>query len=180
MNHYITNRLGNLDALCLITTCAIASWSNVVDARSVPLLTYEQLYDASDVVLIADAMSSKVLEERGHGATSAYGMQSVKLRVHLIFKGEIPHSSISLIHIFLSETAPRSASGQPQLFSLNDSTADPALAELTFDPRDSNRNVRLPSKAKYLFFLKQREDGTYQPATGQGNGAESIKLLCPP
>ena len=151
MKHTIIRRLG----ICAL----LLTMTGQVEAGRVHQLSYQQLLDASDLVVIAEAESTQATRERitwGNRNPSIHAVGlSTTLRIAVVLKGDKQLHGCVVHHYRLTEA---------------DSGAilvdGPDLVSF-----DTSQN------SDYLLFLKREEDGRYIPVTAPTASALSIFLI---
>jgi len=162
------------------TYCLVFAFATAVSARPIPILTYEELAEKSDAIVIADALETQPAKTTTPGTPLPTGWAQVEtmLRVHLVLKGEITDETLTFVHLRPITNKGRSLIGGPTLLTFN---TEGNLWHFTFDrhPAWRKEGDRF-SKAKYLLFLNRLEDGRYEAATGQRDSIEAVKQLAHP
>lgn len=148
---------------CLVVFALLVGLTGPAQSRLFRTWTYQELKDGSDLVVIAQPLASRRLEERNvlpdisrmpsRGDDSRYFARGVetKFKVLTTLKG-IELQSMVLHHY-------RSADEGPEING-------PSFIE--FDPKACDR---------YLLFLKNRNDGQYEGVAGQTDLILSIRKL---
>ncbi len=144
---------------------------NVVEARPVRILTYQQLFHEASVVIIGTATSERDAE---NGDESEYHIEVpivTTFKVHLVLKGEVESESVEFLHYRYKK-------------GLNVVVNAPNLVCFEISGPRGGRGLRdiqkyTPTPSKYLLFLKCRSDGQLEAVT-RDDPLYSVKKLAPP
>lgn len=136
----------NIIPVFLILATALAA-----QARLMKNWSYKELYDQSDLVVIAKSISNQDTGEKAKlpnisPDVHVFGV-STEFDVSLVMKGDKSVKKVTLHHYRLAD---------PKQLMIN----GPSLA--TFDPTQHTR---------YLLFLHRDDDGRYSPVSGQTDPA---------
>ncbi len=134
--------------LCLLLTFAARSF---VTARIVEAWTYREMFDKSDLVAIAQAVSTKDTDEHSVilNNIKVIGV-TTDFKTALIFKGPRDATSFKLHHYRLESRIDENIVNGPNLIPV----VQPG-----------------PQRRAFLLFLKKEPDGRYAPVTGQTDPA---------
>jgi hypothetical protein len=141
-----------------ITIClALLAITSLADAQRIHRLSYQQLLDTSDLVVIAEAESTQATDEIITPDKTDLHFQyvgvSTTLRIAVVLKGDKGLRSCVVHHYKLAD---------PETILVH------GRALVTFDTS---------GKSDYLLFLKREEDGRYAPTTAPVNSELSIFLI---
>ncbi|MGH7968357.1 MAG: hypothetical protein ACREIC_06470 [Limisphaerales bacterium] len=143
-------------ALLLVST-------GIVGARLVPVWSYQELLDKSDLVVLATAIDTKDTKEQidlpGFVGERVIGVNT-KFAVSAVLKGDRSQTNIFLHH-----------------YRTSDGTNIPHVPNgpsfVSFAPAE---NATLFSRA-YILFLVREADGRYAPVVGQTDPGSGVKEL---
>ena len=143
----------------MIICAALLAVTSLADARRVHLLSYQQLLDTSDLVVIAEAESTQATREtitlsNRNPSIHVVGL-STTLRIAVVLKGDKQLHSCIVHHYGL---------------------ADADSAAIVIDGPDLV-SFDTSQNSDYLLFLKREEDGRYAPVTAPTASALSIFLI---
>ena len=159
--------------------------SSIGSARHVENWTYERLFEEADLVVIGYVKSfsasrekwpEKIFEkDRFEGVNTVFGAKSV-------LKGT-PPPGIDVIHFKYKQGAQPYNDG-PGLVSFFHRPVSIEVRQTEEESGTSKESLQLRenriSKPEYLLFLGKRENGKYEPVSGQMDAAESVRILASP
>jgi hypothetical protein len=140
-------------AVAVLLTFALAS---LTQARIIESLSYPDLFDKADLVVIAKVISTQDTTERAQiiGLPGQFVGLSTEFEIRVVMKGDKNMKECVLHHYRLLNPKQRIKAG-------------PMLA--CFDPKQRTR---------FLLFLRREADGRYSPVSGQVDPAScSIQPL---
>ena len=154
-------------SLLLIISASFAT------ARAVRDWPYEELMEKSDLVVIADPLSttptSDLLQDEGGDPKSSQGLDT-KFRVMVRFKGEHPQEDFTVLHFRYAPSVSEVNGAQFVHFRLHELSFSGTLEGRSKDKKTPEK-VAAGSfgmgKPSYLLFLKKRSDGRYEPVADQ-------------
>jgi hypothetical protein len=138
----------------------IASGSTLVTARLVRPWTYQEIFDKSELVVIATFVSTRDTDERNilRDLTPPVKVVGVttEFETRLVLKGPQNVSRFQLHHFRFEDPAQATWVDAPQLIRLPTPTRD---------------GVHYAGHETFLMFLRKEQDGRYAPTTGQTDPA---------
>ena len=160
---------------CLIFAVLLLT-ANTSDARPIRNWTYNDLLKESDLVVIANVTDTKVVpttDDVSVNGLARLGRDFQQLEtvflVRVIVKGEHKQERLHLVHFGIGPKTESMPNG-PMLIEF--SKSDRIARTLTGKERVYGRD--------YLLFLKIRNDGKYDPVTGQVDSVLSVRELGDP
>lgn len=165
-------RIRACNALGLVSLLVVHLCSSNAKARRVESWTFERLTKEADLVVIAVAKSSADCEDPPADKMNAglKGLNTV-LEVRSVLKGKIEVNTITVFHYRVPP---------------NKVLVDRRL--LVFHTKGTHARIRTTmgisdvqtATPNYLLFLRRREDGRYEPVSGQVDPHESAMELLDP
>jgi hypothetical protein len=154
----------------LVVSCA------VVEARPVGVWSYQLLVEQSDLVLIGDAESARVFDEKLQESPFSEILEGrlTTFKVESVLKGKAPGEKIDLVHFIVNTKRPVINGPLPGHFV----DKDRRMTITSIDGVEVRQN-RVEPRPAYLLFLKARQDGRYEPVTGQVDSTFSARKITP-
>ena len=160
-----------LQRLAFLAVCVVAPTVAVM-ARPVTILSYRELLDQSDVVLIVRATEIREAREGDPIATTSRESSLryltaivTKFRVLAAIKGDFTQKTFVLAH-FRLDMAKAERNGLAGVGN------GPNLASFRMPKMDYDDDI--PSDGDAIIFLKRDQDGNLTPVTGQFDSAFSV------
>jgi hypothetical protein len=157
--------------------CTIVLIATTADGRHVELWSYDRLSKSADVVVVATVVSTDAwgdAEEKPQLGGVVFEGQLTKFEVKGVLKGKVTQTTMELVHYRATMVGTALRSGvrviHTRAYAADFHTA--ATAAKSGTTRDEG-------PPHYLLFLKQREDGKFEPVSGQVDSACSVMLLKP-
>ena len=149
-----------------------------VHARHVELWSYEKLSKRADVVVVATAISTDAWDEASEEEPQMGGVvfagQLTKFEVKGVLKGKVTDQRLDLVHYRATHVGTRLTSGVKVIH------AHAYTAEFhTVQKPSKPGRTRDDGPPHYLLFLTAREDGKFEPVSGQVDSACSVMILTP-
>lgn len=167
----------------LFVFCACFLFVANSQGRRVPNWSYDQLFEKADLVVIVDVVTNKVtgdiFKQRPEDNGAGYVGVNTEFKICRLLKGEPNAKAITVLHF---RHVPGSAysdgilvvnfrlSGWAFNGEIISKKKNAALGRISFET----------GKPEYLLFLKQRNDGRYEPVTGQYDAALSCREVTQP
>lgn len=160
----------------IVLVVLVGNWlaSTVGVAREIEPWSYERLFKAADLVVIARAMETKDSTDTTSDnpwKTEMLGLDTT-LHVRVVVKGAMKGNSVTVLHFRLKDDKP--IPDGPLLVSFKRGPIKVQLSDLEGDMSES---TVVP---EYLLFLRSRKDGRYEPVAGRVDPELSVRELYPP
>jgi hypothetical protein len=144
------------------------------DARQIESWSYQRLKDAADAVVVGTVASEGPWNERVEDRLFGTALEGrlTTFDVETVFKGEVSGRQVQVIHLRAKE-GKRFENG-PLLASFRKTGR-----RLEIESVDGVKEKALVMEGTphYLLFVKKRDDGKYEPVSGQIDSALSVRKL---
>ncbi len=152
-----------------IATLALEPQS--VRARPIATITYSEITERADQIVIAEAIVTKDLVCEDEELPDEYQKIETTMRVHAVLKGEEQSDTIGLVHFRFASEKVRGYMSPPSPLEFVE-----VGKQRPFTDYSTSKGVR----PHYLLFLKSRPDGRFEAVTGIWDSNESVFLLKSP
>jgi hypothetical protein len=160
----------------LVGLFVVVALSAPAYARPIKRWNYDKLSRSSDVVVVATAASTEDWDDPAgmpQLGEVVFKGQLTSFKIQGVLKGEVREDKLELVHYTV--TANGRQSPGPGLKTHVTSRAYVADFRIAA-PRKRGKEGGTPH---YLLFLKRRNDGNFEPVSGQVDSANSVMLLQP-
>ena len=158
-------------ALIVIAIAGSTSW-----ARRIENWSYDRLLKEADLVVIAAAVSSEECKDQwSEPLFEKDRFQGIEttFKVWSALKGTAPDSTLKLLHFQYKARESNIFNDGPSLVSF---IIKPLSLSISLRPEEIPHKVE-SSPPQYLLFLKKREDGRYEAASGQTDPSFSVRAM---
>lgn len=165
--------------LCFLAAACVVLVQSVSHAAPVEDWDMKRLATEADVIAIGTLTSCTDLSRTDSPRSDPLVRVASKFHVEAVLKGQ--HTgSLTIIH-FRHVTPEELPAGEltgifngPRLLVF-----DTDLKEDVSEPQEEGTAERPASQARYLLFLKRRQDGNYEPVSGQADAIDAAYQLAP-
>jgi len=146
-----------------------------LQSRMIRFWSYAEMLKASDLVVIATPLSNTMTKDVFDGKTGGYVGIDTGFEIKQAIKGDIAGGKFTVLHFKHDPHSGWADGMEVVLFRLKGITMDVISVQKEGAPRDNDKaHISLPAP-DYLLFLKKRDDGRYEPVTGQMDAMESVR-----
>ena len=169
--------MGNRFTLAVVCAGCLLVYPSAASARLIPKWTYDQLLQKADLVVIATAVRTEHADDKppDHSWPRELVAQNTTFKVRGALKGKADAgAAIKVLHFKFGDFKKGVDPGALELAPLG----TPRLVAFRTEPvtvRAGKETHVLPPE--YLLFLKHREDGRYEPVTGQIDPDRSVRQV---